>query len=102
MFFATHNPIIAAQFEPHERIILEWNDDGSVRTRRGVTPIGDDPNDVLRKDFAVASLMGKEGIEAWSRYLELKRLLKADGDTSKKEDIATAYLELGRLYGFPA
>ncbi len=102
MFFATHNPIIAAQFEPYERIILEWNDDGSVRTRRGVTPIGDDPNDVLRKDFAVASLMGKEGIEAWSRYLELKRLLKADGDTSKKEDIATAYLELGRLYGFPA
>jgi hypothetical protein len=102
MFFATHNPIIAAQFEPHERIILEWNDDGSVRTRRGVAPIGDDPNDVLRKDFAVASLMGKEGLEAWNRYLELKRLLKTDEEAAKKEDIATAYLELGRLYGFPA
>lgn len=27
-FVSTHSPIIAAQFEPYERIVLEWNDEG--------------------------------------------------------------------------
>ncbi len=102
MFFATHNPIIAAQFEPYERIILEWNGDGTVRTRRGYSPIGDDPNDLLRKDFAVASLMGKEGLEAWNTYLQKKLELSKTTDEDEKERLTTEILEIGRSYNFPA
>lgn len=102
MFFATHEPIIAAQFEPYERIILEWNDDGTVRSRRGTSPIGDDPNDVLKQDFGVQSLMGAPGKVAFARYRKLKSLLKTESDPSAKEAITTEYLELGRLYNFPA
>ena len=43
MFFATHSPIVAAQFKPEERFILEFDPDRGVVVRRGVTPEGDDP-----------------------------------------------------------
>jgi len=69
-FVATHSPIIAAQFEPYERIILDFNEDGSVFWRNGETPIGDDPNDLLSKDFNIRSLLGKEGVKKWERYIE--------------------------------
>jgi hypothetical protein len=46
LFMATHSPIIAAQFEPYERIILEWGSDGFVTASKGVAPKGDDPNDL--------------------------------------------------------
>ncbi len=101
-FFATHEPIIAAQFEPYERIILEWNDDGTVRTRKGVAPIGDDPNDLLRKDFAVQSLMGEEGKMAWKRYAELQDAIEVETDKMKLEQISDEYMRLGREYNFPA
>jgi hypothetical protein len=61
MFFATHSPIVAAQFKPEERFILEFDPDRGVVVRRGVTPEGDDPNDVLLKDFAVRTLYGEKG-----------------------------------------
>lgn len=60
MFFATHSPIVAAQFKPEERFILEFDPDCGVVVRRGVTPEGDDPNDVLLKDFAVRTLYGEK------------------------------------------
>jgi AAA ATPase domain len=102
MFFATHEPIIAAQFEPYERIILEWNDDGTVRTRRGYSPIGDDPNDLLKKDFAVASLMGEKGNAAWKKFLQLSDLLDEDLDAATKKKVMDEYMEIGNKYNFPA
>jgi len=73
LFVATHSEIIAAQFKPSERIRLQFEDDGSVTWRRGISPEGDDPNDLLLNDFAVRSLYGKAGIKQWRRFLQLRR-----------------------------
>jgi predicted ATP-dependent endonuclease of OLD family len=102
MFFATHNPIIAAQFKPYERIILAWNDDGTVKTYKGDAPEGDDPNDVLKKDFGVRELMGQKGIEEWNKYLDLKSQLKKANNIDKKMALAAEINKIGRLYDFPA
>jgi hypothetical protein len=100
MFFATHEPIIAAQFEPYERIILEWNDDGSVQTRKGNSPIGDDPNDLLVQDFHVSNLMGKEGLDQWKLYIELRNQLRHAKDDAKKGELLKQILEIGNKYNF--
>jgi predicted ATPase len=100
MFFATHEPIIAAQFEWYERVILEWNDDGSVSPRRGVSPIGDDPNDILTQDFEVRNLMGKEGLAKWEEVLQLRRKLIHSKDEKEKERLMTTILEIGKAYHF--
>ena len=49
---STHSPFIAASFEPEERFILYF-DDNQVKVRRGNSPIGDDPNDILANDFGI-------------------------------------------------
>jgi predicted ATPase len=102
MFFATHNPIVAAQFEPHERVVLEWTDEGDVVAHRGVAPLGDDPNDLLVKDFGISSLMPKAGVEKWQEFLGLKRKLRHTTDEVQKEELVTKILELGTEYNFPA
>jgi len=102
MFFATHNPIVAAQFKPYGRIILEWNEDASVKCFKGSAPEGDDPNDVLKKDFAIEELMSHEGLAAWDKYLDLKRQLKKATDTEEKMQLAAEINKIGQLYNFPA
>jgi hypothetical protein len=102
MFFATHNPIVAAQFKPFERVILDWNEDATVKTFKGSAPEGDDPNDVLKKDFAINELMGHKGLAEWIRYLELKRELKKTTNSEKKMEIAAEINRIGQSYNFPA
>jgi hypothetical protein len=102
MFFATHNPIIAAQFKPYERIILDWKEDGTVQANKGTTPEGDDPNDILKKDFGLHQLMGTVGIQQWHKYFELKKKLKEAKTTDEKMGLASQVNEIGRLYNFPA
>jgi predicted ATP-dependent endonuclease of OLD family len=103
IFMATHNPIVAAQFEPYERIVLDWNDDGSVSARKGVAPKGDDPNDVLTKDFELTDLMGKAGLEKWKQYLELKsKARRSDYDVDKQMELESKASDIAREYGFPA
>ena len=102
MFFATHNPIVAAQFEPHERIILEWQEDGFVKAHKGKAPAGDDPNDVLRKDFELTSLLGKAGQEKWNEYLQLKKEARHEQDPEKKTQLIDKALKIGSEYNFPA
>ncbi len=75
MFLATHRPIVASQFKPEERFILEFDPDRGVVVRRSVTPEGDDPNDVLLKDFAVRTLDGEKGLARWNRFREFNRLM---------------------------
>ena len=99
-FVATHSPIIAAQFEPYERIHLDFDDRGFVTATHGVTPIGDDPNDLLIKDFQVRSIYGKEGLQKWERFLELRRLIDQATDTSEKQTLLKEYLEIGNAYNF--
>ena len=101
MFFATHNPIIAAQFKPYERIILEWKEDGTVKANKGTTPEGDDPNDILKKDFGLHQLMGTVGIQQWNKYLDLKRELKMTESIEEKMSVAAEINKIGQLYNFP-
>ncbi len=101
LFFATHSPIVAAQFAPHERLILEWDDDGRVRAKKGVAPKGDDPNDVLQKDFELRHLMGEEGRRMWDEYLDLRKQIRRTTDPRKKDDLVKRAADLGRRYSFP-
>lgn len=101
MFFATHNPIVAAQFKPYERIILNWNEDGTVKVNKGITPEGDDPNDILVKDFGLHQLMGPTGILEWNKYLDLKKKLKVTESIEEKMKVASEINKIGQLYNFP-
>ena len=99
-FVATHSPIIAAQFEPEERFILDFNDEGFVTARRGVTAVGDDPNDMLVQDFGVRSLLGRKGMEKWERFIELKIRIKQTTDPAEKSRLLDEYMEIGNAYNF--
>lgn len=100
MFFATHSPIIAAQFEPWARIFLDWDGAGKVVARKGHAPIGDDPNDLLTKDFELPNLMGKEGLVKWLEYLELRKRIRRASDPLEKEALLEQAMALATSYDF--
>jgi predicted ATP-dependent endonuclease of OLD family len=100
MFIATHSDILAAQFEPYERFILEFDEHGYVQARRGTAPIGDDPNDILYKDFQVKNLMGKKGIEKWERYIELKTRIPRTENKVEKKKLISEFMKIGNEYNF--
>lgn len=100
MFFATHNPIVAAQFEPFERIILAWDGEGSVKAHKGTVPVGDDPNDILEYDFALKNLMGKKGREKWEEYVNLKKKLNRAKETDDKSALLEQIAKIGNAYNF--
>ena len=97
---ATHSPIVAAQFKTEERFILELDQEKGVAVRSGITPEGDDPNDVLLQDFAVRSLYGPAAVKSWERFRELEKLLGKESNPSAKQKLAAEYLKLGRSYNF--
>jgi hypothetical protein len=99
-FTATHSPIIASQFRDTERFVLSFGDDGYVKATRGISPEGDDPNDLLLRDFGVRSLYGQKGVESWNRFLELRRLVKAEADPEKKAELLTECTDIGNKYNF--
>ena len=101
-FFATHSPIIAAAFEPEERFILYFDEDGEVKFRNGVAPIGDDPNDILRKDFGMSPLVPEEGVEAYQNYLDLATKIKNEPDIERRMELIAERSILGNKYDFPA
>jgi AAA15 family ATPase/GTPase len=100
IFMATHNPIIAAQFEPYERIILEFDDNGFVTSHKGHSPIGDDPNDILKQDFELGNLMGKAGLAMWDKYQMLKKKLRNSNDEKEKESLLVELNKIGSDYNF--
>ncbi len=97
---ATHSPVIAAQFRAEERFILEFDEHGAVHWRSGVSPEGDDPNDLLLNDFGVRSLYGKKGIEQWERFLALRRTIAAAKDPATKRALLDEYTQIGNAYNF--
>lgn len=100
LFVATHNPIVAAQFAPHERIVLTWNDDATVSAHRGTAPKGDDPNDVLRQDFGLPDVMGPEGRRQWDAYVDLKNRIRAEQDPERRRELLESAAAIGRAYRF--
>lgn len=99
-FFATHSPIIAAAFEPCERFILYFDENGEVKCHKGVAPIGDDPNDVLRQDFGMSPLMSDEGLAEYQRYLDLATKIKNEPDIHRKMELIAERSALGNKYNF--
>lgn len=96
---ATHSPFIAAAFEPEERFILYFDEQGKVAVRRGESPIGDDPNDMLRNDFNV-DYYNEFGKKAYQKYLDLKAKIAQETEVEKKKKMVVELAELGDKYNF--
>ncbi|MBE8727683.1 AAA family ATPase [Flavobacterium hungaricum] len=96
---ATHSPFIAASFEPDERFILYFDEEGKVAVRRGTSPIGDDPNDMLYNDFGI-NYINKYGQQKHQEYLDLKQKIHFETDPKKKEEISEQLEKLGEEYNF--
>ncbi|PXY41912.1 hypothetical protein DMB65_04935 [Flavobacterium cheongpyeongense] len=96
---ATHSPFIAASFEPEERFILYFDNEGKVAVRRGSSPIGDDPNDMLKNDFGV-NYYNKYGEEAYQKYVALKQEVANETDPKRKKELLLETVKLGDTYNF--
>lgn len=96
---ATHSPFIAASFDPEERFILYFDNNGKVAVRRGESPKGDDPNDMLRNDFNV-DYYNDFGKQAYQTYLNLKIKVKQETEPEKKKKLIVELATLGDKYNF--
>lgn len=96
---ATHSPFIAASFEPEERFILYFDEEGKVAVRRGSSPIGDDPNDMLYNDFGI-NYINKFGQEKYNEYLDLKQKIYFEKNEKTKKVYAEKLEKLGDEYNF--
>ena len=96
---ATHSPFIAASFEPEERFILYYDENGKVALRKGESPIGDDPNDILRSDFNV-NYYNKFGQDAYKRYVSLKERMANENNPQMKKELLKEVTQLGDEYKF--
>ncbi len=96
---ATHSPFIAASFEPDERFILYFNEEGKVAVRRGSSPIGDDPNDMLYNDFGV-NYYNKKVQEKFKEYIELLDKVKTVNDIDLKKKYILEASKIGNHYNF--
>ncbi|MCW2117782.1 AAA family ATPase [Flavobacterium sp. 7A] len=97
---ATHSPFIAASFEPEERFILYFDAEGKVAVRRGESPIGDDPNDILKNDFGLEFLMNKKGLAAFEKFKSLKKQIAIEENEIVKDTLLTEILQLANDYKF--
>ena len=100
VFFATHSPIVASAFDPSERIKLYFNNEGKVDYRRGDSPEGDDPNDLLHRDFGMPNILETKGANALKRFIELKSLILVEKDESKKGILLNEFMEISNKYKF--
>lgn len=96
---ATHSPFIAAAFEPEERFILYFDNQGKVAVRRGESPIGDDPNDMLSNDFNV-NYYNEFGKQAYQKYIDLKTKVSKETQPAKKKELLVELVKLGDKYNF--
>ncbi len=99
MIVATHSPFVAASFEPEERFILYFDDTGNVKIKKGTSPIGDDPNDLLKNDFKI-NYYNKYGKKAYESYVELKEKVLNETDSEKKKSLMLEMVKLGNTYNF--
>lgn len=67
--------------------------------RRGSSPIGDDPNDMLENDFGI-NYINKYGQKKYNEYIELKQQIYFEKDEEKKKLISEKLEKLGEEYNF--
>ncbi len=100
IFMATHSPLVAGQFEPAEKFVLDWDEEGFITLRKGQSPAGDDPNDVLKQDFGLSEVLGKKGIEMWEKFVGLKQQLQENKANNEKQKIIKEIVKIQELYKF--
>lgn len=96
---ATHSPFIAASFEAEERFILYFDEEGKVAVKRGSSPIGDDPNDMLYNDFGV-NYYNKKVQEKFKEYIELLDKVKSESNKDLKRKYILEASKIGNHYNF--
>lgn len=96
---ATHSPFVAASFEPEERFILYFGKEGKVEVRRGISPIGDDPNDMLFNDFGV-NYYNDDVQDKFKEYIELLDKVKSETNKDLKKKYLLEASKLGNQYNF--
>lgn len=102
-FFATHSPMIASSFEPYERFILTFDEEGYVTSKscwRGDAPKGADPNDILVEDFKLRSYRNEFGRERWEEYVTLQEKIRQTTDEKERKALLKRFRELGDAYKF--
>ncbi len=99
LIIATHSPFIASSFEPEERFVLYFDKEGTVQVKNGISPIGDDPNDILNNDFNV-DYYNEFGKNAYKEYLSLKQSINNEKDLNKKNLLLQSLVKLGDKYNF--
>ena len=57
-------------------------------------------DDLLLNDFEIKNTLGKDGIEKWNYYIELKKKLRKTKDESEKNKIVEKILKIGKEYNF--
>lgn len=97
LIVATHSPFIAASFEPEERFILSFDEKGKVVVNRGISPCGDDPNDMLYNDFGI-NYINKYGQEKQAEYIDLKQKIYFEKDETVKKEYAEKLEKIGDTY----
>jgi len=103
LFVATHSELIAAQFEPYERIILDFDPDkiGEVIIRKGVAPKGQNAADLLMNDFGTTFYQHEDAEKAFEHFLELKNLIRNTENEAEKLKYAEEAENLAFKYKFP-
>ncbi len=97
LIVATHSPFIAASFEPEERFILSFDEKGKVVVNRGISPRGDDPNDMLHNDFGI-NYINKYGQEKQAEYIDLKQKIYFEKDETVKKEYAEKLEKIGDTF----
>ncbi len=86
IFVATHNPIIAAQFRPEERVILEFDDSYHVTARAESLPSATTPTTSSLKTSTFAAFMGgkesRSGSAFWNCVASLSKLRTPRGNAN--------------------
>ena len=100
-FFATHSPLIASQFDPSERICLHFTDDNNIYATRGISPLGDNPDDILLQDFGLEEIMPVYGVSKWNEFLKLKKQIEDQPNSNDIKAIIKKFSELQTTYNFP-
>ena len=78
---------------------MYFNEEGKVAVRRGISPIGDDPNDMLYNDFGV-NYYNKNVQEKFKEYIALLDKVKSENDKDLKKKYILEASKIGNHYNF--
>lgn len=97
LFVSTHSPLIATQFAPESRVVLQFAEDGHILVSRGTAAEGTDPNDILQRDFGVKSLHPRKRSEQPAKVSQLKKAIRETDDQTELADLIDEVMSIRRF-----